>query len=728
MDVVAGFKKFIDGFSGKSPPSVAVTDYLEIENTVTWQSDFCKLYEKGIDLIRQARADKSASTPVTESSSKEKSDAINQGPLVQNSTPSELITKLDIPQERSVDFGQSPREGTIKNRVDRVSLNFLDIGIKTQEDRQSLSVVPAPPKQNIGRNIPVSRVKIALRHEIDDWLWVCRSKLFRCIFLLLAGPLILATIAICCVVAVWIVKTVPDLIFTLDDQTRSLSRDALASYVVLKSRLVEERLTEPFRDLYTLSRVANWVHSGHIPLSGSFVETDYATEQCKSYNYFECPLLYDEGRFVCLCEWDDPLSIPDKTCRVENDSLVSRSLQKRFYACQSKGTDPITGERRNGTGIVVDDSPEATEWWSDPFELPGAQVNDTSPTHATTYGRALISSSFSTVEFPLYNYATALGRPKHHLGTFTAYEADGFFAGFQGCQFSHPSYALWSSTNENNAAVARPLLCPLGEYGYDPRCRPWYSETLQDLKENGSYIHLTPPYPFSDGKISGFSVVSPILDQATNGDPIGQVSFDFVPNGMWEAFESIDMPLSFMVATASDLFGGDTVIGPNRTQGWSSAKMIDLLFPADDYSDSRERQTFEEDFLQPMKEGKAGTGTFRRTDKGGNEEIFTMSYYPVYQRYLRPVNSANMSGGVLVERRQIYSIGIASYDDELELAFQDVKDDLDNDLRRLAIIDIVLAVVLASLFAAFAFRVSPVLVLRVYASLLFVLTNAIQKT
>ena len=710
MELVESFKKMIESFSGDHPPSVAVADFVEVRNTITWQSDFCQLYEKGLEAIILARKGTSASTPVTE----EESRAISDGK--EDQVPASVIAR-DLPNTKEstvsrsqIDLGRALKSedmGLREEFREERPLSFV-VGVKasepgSNEGKKSLSVVPAPPKQNLGRNIPVSNDE-KKRVETDGWFWVCRSKLFRWILLRLVTPLILAMVAICVVVTVRIMDTVPGWVDTLSDETLSISRDALASFVILKSRLVEEMLTEPFRDLYTMSRVANWIHASAIPLKDSFTQMDHATEDCKTYDYYECPLFYEQGRFPCTCSWGDPLDIPGRVCSVETSRMNSRLMQRRFHACQSKGTDPTTGDRRTGSGVVVDETPDSTEWWSNATEFPGFLTYASDPFQATTYRRAKTSSSFAVIEFPLYNYATELDRLKHHLGTYTAYEADGFFAGFQGCQYSYPNYAQWKSSPENHAAEVRPGLCPIGEHGYDPRCRPWYQETLEDFQDHGAFVHLTPPYSFADEKDIGFSVVSPILDPTQGPDPIGQVLLDFLPNGMWEAFETIDRPLSFMVATKADLFRGDTVIGPDRSRGWSSARISDLLFKYDS-ENSTLRLTFEEEFLNPMKEGEGGTGSFCRTTEDGREEKFTMSFYPVFQRFLRPVDSTDLTRGAIVERKQIYSIGIAAYDDELKSAFRHVDDEVSRDLRRLAIIDVVLSVAIAALFTAFAFRV-----------------------
>ena len=217
-------------------------------------------------------------------------------------------------------------------------------------------------------------------------------------------------------------------------------------------------------------------------------------------------------------------------------------------------------------------------------------------------------------------------------------------------------------------------------------------------------MHLTAPYLFSDGWTVGLTAASPLLDLSSN-TMIGQVLVDFLPSGMKEAFDSINRPISFMVTLEEDKFGGDTVMGPDRSGGWFSAKITDELLPHDSTL-SEQRRIFEERFLTPMKNNSTGIDHFCRTGEGGEEEDFTMSFHPVHQRFLRPVDSSDITRGVTIDETQVFAIGIASFNDNMTAAFRNEKNDMIRDLNRLAIIDIVLAVAVATLFIAFAFRVS----------------------
>eukprot|EP00957_Ditylum_brightwellii_P026625 2013048-Ditylum_brightwellii.AAC.1 len=72
---------------------------------------------------------------------------------------------------------------------------------------------------------------------------------------------------------------------------------------------------------------------------------------------------------------------------------------------------------------------------------------------------------------PLYNHYRG---EEASIGSYVAFDADGSLIGYQGCGRELHEYAHWKSTVDNGAADLQPLLCPLGKYGYDSRCRGWY--------------------------------------------------------------------------------------------------------------------------------------------------------------------------------------------------------------------------------------------------------------
>ena len=295
MDLVAAFQKMIEGFSGERPPTVAEVDYSEIKNSITWQSDFCQLYEKGLDAMKSARSNTSAATPQTEEESRELPSAKDDEELGRKLVTTRTVESGDGPLWQSEFSSSFKRNGEVRQGRQLSFVAGRREALDMSDERKSIAVVPAPPKQNLGRNIPVSGLDEE-KSDTGGWLWFTRSRLFRWILLFLVTPLVLATTAICVRVTINIVSTVPDWVITLADESLEIAKDDLASVARLKGRLIEEMLIEPIRDLHSLSRVANWIHSGAIRRTNSFTEVDQATEECKTYGSYECPLFSEDPK------------------------------------------------------------------------------------------------------------------------------------------------------------------------------------------------------------------------------------------------------------------------------------------------------------------------------------------------------------------------------------------------------------------------------------------------
>jgi hypothetical protein len=731
MDLVAGFGKMVKGFSGDHPPSVAENDFNEVRNGVTWQSDFGQLYEKDLH-AKPLHSNVTAVTPLTEEESGELSAGNDDEELAL--PPARLPIKghgrestSDIPHWQS-DFSHSfrnqncllvERPQATKDRDNEYTatasgeerhLSFVGGSSKPPKDtaldesKKQISVVPAPPKQNLGRNIPV-KVRDMQKTNTDGWFWVSRSKLFRWMLLLLVTPLIIAITAICVLVTTNIVSTVLQSVDTLSYESRDLSLQSLTSVVTLKALVIERMIGEPIRDLHQLSRLSNWIHSRAVQRSGSFTEVDHAAEDCKSYGYFQCPLYDEPGRFPCPCDWDDALGVDGACTEPEPPNLNTRPLQRSHYTCQSTDANPLTGERAFSYSFPLNgNAANTTAWWGDVEDLPGISLYGPESSYSSTYERLRVASSFGPVTFPLYNYATESGRPKSILGTFAAYESDGLFTGYTGCSANFPNSPLWKSTPENRASIVRPELCPLGKHGYDPRCRPWYTEARRRFLEKDEFVHITAPYLFSDEETFGLSAVSPLVDSAT-GTFIGQVLLDFRPNGVRQALNDIREPISFLITRESDAFGGDTVVGPDRSKGWSSAMITDLVYPDSNHSVSFQ-EAFESSVLLPMKKGEAGTSSFLRRGEDGIVVDYTVVFAPVRARFLHPVDASDITRGVTVSITHIHSLAIAVDKEEMLEPFRVVKDATLKDLKDLAGIDTAFTIFIAIIFIGFAFRVS----------------------
>jgi len=117
------------------------------------------------------------------------------------------------------------------------------------------------------------------------------------------------------------------------------------------------------------------------------------------------------------------------------ESGSSRSLQERFFFCQSRDADEETGNRVNASSFFenegVDVSPETTLFWDDFDSLPGSEKGSDAAGFETTYDRARVSSAMAVADIPVYNYATQLGHKKSFIASYTALDADGMMTGYR---------------------------------------------------------------------------------------------------------------------------------------------------------------------------------------------------------------------------------------------------------------------------------------------------------
>jgi hypothetical protein len=137
--------------------------------------------------------------------------------------------------------------------------------------------------------------------------------------------------------------------------------------------------------------------------------------------------------------------------------------------CQARDVDPVTGDRNASLSFPeFDNSPDTTLWWTDINEMPGANGSAVSSSggYATTYDRARVSSALSVAMLPIYNYvATDRFQYAHtSMSSYLAFEADGGYGGYSGCNDDFSQYAHFKSSGFNRAYIADPDLCPIGKY------------------------------------------------------------------------------------------------------------------------------------------------------------------------------------------------------------------------------------------------------------------------
>jgi len=658
--LVTEFQIMIKGFSGEGAAKVADSALHEVQNDLTWHSDFQQLY-----FSRQQQRTISVAVDVSEASDEESSSS---------------------PSKKQCGILQRPLTETLKIE---------------SEDAQPL-IVPPPIKRNHSNVIcmPVEAGKEGQCIAASAPAKIHQSALFWWIVVLIVIPLLLVMGVICATVSHHIVSQIPSWVKNAGDASHSLAMDALNLTAASKASLMSAVVFEGVRDLHLMTRIAGWLYFGGISRSSAFTAMDTATEQCKVYPKGECPY-YLSNRTPCPCDWKD-LIVDNCT---EYNFTESRALQRQHWSLQAQDADPVTGSHNHSTSFPpVGSSPERTLWWANVSSLPGAEKGMQAAGYATSYDRLRVVSAMSVALFPVYNYAQHLKRKNRILGVYIAFELDGLFTGFKGCRYDHADYPFWNSTEENLAAALAPSLCPIGKYGYDPRCRNWYATGKEQYMLSNVPVYIAPPYEFATGGFIATSATAPIAHPETK-EYVGQTLIDFYPEGVTQALEGLGALFPILVTPEADASGGDTVIGPSKSSDWESASILDLLF-AYDGEGTQNRAHFEQCCLSPMKNGTSGLKEFSRHQQDGTFEHLIIAFAPVYERVVLPISPDDFSRGVNISKVLLYSVGIVRHSEDMRAPFQEIEGDIKSQLDNIKTIYIVLTAIVAVLFTAFACIVS----------------------
>ena len=533
-----------------------------------------------------------------------------------------------------------------------------------------------------------------------------KSSLFRWIVILIIVPFLLTNAILVVLVTRSITETIPEWVKYAEEGSREIAQQNLLLIASSKASVISSIVSRSIRDLHFMTRIAGWLLFEGIERSDGFTTSVSASEKCKTHPAIECPF-NDPEEFPCSCDWKDAWEdvLGLSQCWNYNAS-DSRFLQTQFFAGQSVDADMITGDRNSSSSFpLLGNSPNTTEWWSDGSLFPGSIKGANATGYSTTYDRIRVSSAASAFYFPIYNYATSLGRQKPILGLYLSFENDGLFHGFSGCDKFHAKIAAYQSTKENRAAEIAPHLCPLGKYGYDPRCRGWYDVGKKKYKESMIPVHVTSPYSFAISKVVASSATSPIANPK-NGGYAGQVLLDYFSLGLLQSMEALEQTFSFVITP--DLTGDDTVIAPNKTEGWKSVAIGEVLFPNDDrlFEIKELRQTFDETILPEMKSGNSSIREVEMIGEGGSAEPFYLAFAPVTYRSLLPVDPSDYGAGVTASKDLIYSVAIGESISKIEAPFQVQKDSMDRDLLLPLGIYISVIVVVSCLYVVFIVIVS----------------------
>jgi len=651
----------IKGFSGEGAAKVADSALHEIHNDLTWHSEFQQLYSR--KQVKPYRSISAGSNATTDEESSHLSSGVQHGIL------------------------QRP----------------LSEKAKRELEESATLIVPAPIKRNQSHVLCISGgdSSAAACNKSSSLNQVHHSPLFWWIVVLIVIPLLLLIGLICGFVSRDIVTAIPSWVSRADQASDSLAKEALNLTVASKASLLTAVVFEPVRDLYLMTRLAGWLYFGGIKRSPAFTEVDTAAEECKVYySQGVCPYHFSD-RTPCSCEWAD---IAGENCTKFN-LTESRNLQVQGWALQSQDADPETGQHLESSSFpFVGSSPNTTQWWPNASVLPGSEKGAQASGYSTSYDRLRVASALAIAQFPVYNYAHNLGFKNQELGLYMALEEDGLMLGFKGCQYDAADFAFWNSTEDNQAADVAPSLCPIGKYGYDPRCRDWYASGKDHYMSLNVSVHITAPYVFAIRNDIAASATAAVANPNT-GEYVGQTLLDFYPEGVKHGLEGLGGIIPVLITPDVDATGGDTVVGPNMTSGWKSASILDLLFEHDGPG-TPNRTYFEQNCLVPMKNGSSGLKNFWRTKQDGNTEHLIIAFAPVYQRFLLPVNPDDFSRGVEVSKVLVYSVGMIRKAEDIHAPFAEIVDEIQMHLNSIQKVYIIVTIIVAVLFTAFTCIVS----------------------
>jgi HAMP domain-containing protein len=701
-DLVIEFRRMIEGFSGGGASIVAEPALVEIRNELTWQSDFRQLYCRD-------QSDPTGFSCVD-------------------------LQSVEVPMVAVA----KPKSGTFSSFVAKLEKRILSSSIGSEtppsscdqsseldesRDKIAASIVPAPNQKHRGKNVLFTTDEDRGSVSKNDYRCalqnnsVLRSALFWWILLLLVVPLITANVIICAIVSANVERILPSWVSLVAETSITLEIEALMVTVASKAVLALTVLYEPMRDLHLLTRVSGWLLFDGIRRSVSFTEADKSsTEECKTYFADQSCPFYSQSRAPCPCDWEEPYEFSRRTCTEGNHTGLerrflsdetfqlskTRSIQKRFVSCQARDTDAFTGNRNSSQSFpTFDYSPETTLWWNTFDEMPGSEQGADVSGFATTYARARVSSAMAVVDFPIYNYAVKVARPKINVATYLGFEGDGLLTGFSGCRYSQTALSSFSSRKTNQASELAPDLCPLGKYGYDPRCRPWYASGKAQYLSSGSMLHVTAPYFFLGDTKVGTTVTAPVVNPNTD-EFAGMAGLDFYPEMLRRSLATLNDLTSFIITPTEDVFGGDTVVAPNNTQPWMSASIVDLLFQFDEEG-SQNREYFRNEILPRMRNGEKGCVRFKRNLDDGGEQVLILAFYPVFVRELSIVDPSDFGRGAITSGKLVYSVGIFACEGNMRMPFEAIEEDVDQDLRSKATLYFALVAAATFVFTVFAF-------------------------
>jgi hypothetical protein len=160
-----------------------------------------------------------------------------------------------------------------------------------------------------------------------------------------------------------------------------------------------------------------------------------------------------------------------------------------------------------------------------------------------------------------------------------------------------------------------------------------------------------------------------------------------------------------VITPKDDVFGHNTVVGPNKSTGWSASNICTLLFPHD-VASSLNQNRFGSEILPKMKKGESNIGRFSRTLDDGTEETLILAYAPIHIRTMLPLRPDDFEAGVSLTWSLAYSIGIGLREHELLDPFEVIEENVHTELNRISLVFLCVVFAVSAMFTVFACLVS----------------------
>jgi hypothetical protein len=628
--VVREFEKMVNKFSGASKMARSVQErFTELANQFSFEHEFEELY--------QSRQEGSFAYNY------EEQGRIIINPVVSRGNPSDQPTQR---QKSSTSNKQQQHRTTSGSHL----LHFGPI-VTCRQSHLNLE------KKKSSRSIAESSK--GKRWTSPLFVWIC---------VFIVTPLLLTTVTMSVIVTVHVTDELTEVIDDGKIAYVQLEKFSLQSAVSLRANWISGQIGKATRDLHIIRRYASWLLLGALDRRDSFTELTTGAETCKTEsNPSECPYLIERP---CV-----------NGLHIQED-YAYRYQQESYFAYELH--DILQNGNRNVSLSFPDvsDSPETTAWASNQTLVPGFEKGSAAEGYETAYDRLRVLSAVPVFQ-TLYNYQREHRTVLHSA---VAMEQDGMAVGFHGCEMlGSGAVAFWESTLSNRAHEMRPNLCPVGKYGYDPRCREWYDTGKQLAEQHESDLYITVPYRFADGSSVGITVTSPL---SFNGKHLGQAHLEYKAAPIYNILNPNSTVLTdggfpILIAARDDRNGANTIVGPGVEVGDAALQAIEDIILRNDQNDQNcnesECERHREEFmaiLGEMKSGNTGNGAYTVRMDDGTEERMFMAYAPVMVKSCSPIDSSDFSRGVSENETAIYYLALAETEASLVAAFDQVEDDI----------------------------------------------------